>query len=345
MRSIPTLAEVADAAVLDRAFDWLCDRRKRYPASSDVWDFRRSWPDSRRRIKQELRAGTFRFGLLDRIERDGETIELWASRDALVLKALTLVLTEHLPVSRRCAHVAGHGGAKRTVREVASEAKRNAFVLRTDVRSYYASIQHGLLLSRLEAFVSDRGVLDLIARYLSRTSERGGLFYEHRQGISLGCPLSPLMGAFFLGELDEAFAKTGLFYRRFMDDVIVLAPTRWKLRRAVKMLNEVFASLELDKHPDKTFIGKVERGFDFLGYQVSPKGLAVSAQTRARFVERATRLQERERAGRELPGLLGSYVRRWLAWVRTVAEVDIDGPGNWHRPAGAVVSLCRGATC
>ena len=101
MRSSPPLAEVADAAVLDRAYDWLCDRRKRYPASSDVWDFRRSWPDNRCRIQHELRSGTFRFGLLDRIERDGETIELWASRDALVLKALTLVLTERLPISPR----------------------------------------------------------------------------------------------------------------------------------------------------------------------------------------------------------------------------------------------------
>ncbi len=53
---------------------------------------------------------------------------------------------------------------------------------------------------------------------------------------------------------------------RFMDDILVLAPTRWKLGRAVKAVNEVLASLRLEKHPDKTFIGRIERGFDFLGY-------------------------------------------------------------------------------
>ncbi len=59
-------------------------------------------------------------------------------------------------------------------------------------------------------------------------------------------------------------AKTGLFYVRFMDDILVLAPTRWKLRRAVKAVNAVLDALRLEKHPDKTVIGRIERGFDFL---------------------------------------------------------------------------------
>ena len=51
------------------------------------------------------------------------------------------------------------------------------------------------------------------------------------------------MGAFFLHELDERMERLGLFYIRFMDDILVKAPTRWKLRRAVRAVNEVLASL------------------------------------------------------------------------------------------------------
>ncbi len=57
-------------------------------------------------------------------------------------------------------------------------------------------------------------------------------------------------------------ARSGQFYMRFMDDILVLAPTRWRLRKAV---NEVLGSLCLLKHPDQTFVGRTERGFDFLG--------------------------------------------------------------------------------
>lgn len=103
-----------------------------------------------------------------------------------------------------------------------------------------------------------------------RVAEHGGLYTEFRRGIPFGCPLSPLLGAFFLSELDARLEATGLFFVRYMDDVIVLAPTRHKLRRAIATLNQTFSELGLEKHPDKTFIGRVKRGFDLVA--VRPRG-------------------------------------------------------------------------
>ena len=111
------------------------------------------------------------------------------------------------------------------------------------MKSYYASIDHLMLLDQLAVHIKDRRVLNLMGQYLRRTSERGGAFWDYRQGISLGCPLSPLIGAFFLNALDAAAAKLHLFYVRFMDDILILAPTRWQLRGAVKVVNQlVFGS-------------------------------------------------------------------------------------------------------
>ncbi len=85
-----------------------------------------------------------RFSLLSRITlKDGEDTDLWSARDALVLKALAIVLGKHLPVSPRCTHLKGHGGAKYAVREVRDHLAVNRFVLRTDVKSYYASADAG----------------------------------------------------------------------------------------------------------------------------------------------------------------------------------------------------------
>ena len=52
--------------------------------------------------------------------------------------------------------------------------------------------------------------MNLLWQYLRRTSERGGVFRALERGISLGCPLSPLMGAFFLTELDGRLERLGL---------------------------------------------------------------------------------------------------------------------------------------
>jgi hypothetical protein len=53
-------------------------------------------------------------------------------------------------------------------------------------------------------------------------------------------------------------------------NILILAPTHRQLRCAVKVVNQTLGSLNLEKHPDKTFIGRIERGFDFLGYHFSP---------------------------------------------------------------------------
>jgi RNA-directed DNA polymerase len=114
-----TLARLATDEILDAAYTWLCARRRDYLANSDVWSFRRDWTLEKQRIRSDLLAGRYHFTLMDRVTlADGSDIDLWSSRDALVLKALTIVLSDILPASPRCAHVKGHGGAKSAVRQV-----------------------------------------------------------------------------------------------------------------------------------------------------------------------------------------------------------------------------------
>ena len=314
-----TLDDILDEGILEAAYTWLCKRRRNYPDHADVWNFRRHWKREIVRLRRELLEGSYRLGLLSRTALEsGEEVDLFSARDALVLKALALVLASRLSLSRNCTHLKGNGGGKRAVRRVWRQLKRHRFVIRTDVRSYYGSIDHQCLMERLARVIQDRRVLNLVEQYLRRTAEQGGLFWESDRGIPLGCPLSPIIGAFFLAELDQRLERTGLFYVRFMDDIVVLAPTRWKLRRAVRVLNQVLSSLKLEKHPEKTFIGRIEKGFDFLGYHFSHAELTVARTTLEHFAARAIRLHEQE------PLRLGEYVRRWSGWVRaglpTVAD-------------------------
>ena len=103
----------------------------------------------------------------------------------------------------------------------------------------------------------------------------------------------------------------------------MLAPTRWKLRAAIKIVNEKLAELKVEQHPDKTFMGRVSRGFDFLGYRFQSAGLVGPArQTVERFVERANRLYEQ---GADAVRI-GKYARRWCRWVTSGL-----GESEWNR--------------
>jgi hypothetical protein len=113
--------------------------------------------------------------------------------------------------------------------------------------------------------------------------------------------------------LDERVKETGMAYARFMDDWVIVAPSRSKLREAIRLVNQTLAELHVQQHPDKTFIGRISRGFDFLGYAFTPAGLEAAPQAVERCVERMSQLYEQ---GVDLLHF-GAYVRRWLRWSRS----------------------------
>ena len=112
--------------------------------------------------------------------------------------------------------------------------------------------------------------------------------------------------------LDEAmnrlWRRYGLFYVRYMDDFVIMAPTRHRLRRAIKEVHAAVARLGLCLHATKRCIGKLSNGFDFLGYRVVPRRrLRTSAEGRRRFAEKFHWLYEQ---GAD-HGRLWRYAERW----------------------------------
>jgi hypothetical protein len=68
--------------------------------------------------------------------------------------------------------------------------------------------------------------------------------------------------------LDRALQRQPVFYGR--DDWVIVAYSRWRLRRAIRAMHQALDRLGFKLHPDKTQIGRVEQGFDFLGYRLTP---------------------------------------------------------------------------
>jgi hypothetical protein len=111
----------------------------------------------------------------------------------------------------------------------------------------------------------------------------------------------------------------------------VLAPTRWKLRDAVKTVNRVLGVLDLEAHPDKTFIGRIERGFDFLGYHFTRAGLSIARKPFVNFLEKTSRLYEQECCAGHASAALEMYVGPWVRWTTSgrVGVVDQGQISSW----------------
>ena len=96
------IEQVASDPVVDQAFAWLCHSRRKQHHNRDVWWLRFHWARERPRIQQDLLAGTYRFDAVQIYRTSEGAFESWSARDALVLKALAIVLGGHLRLSERC---------------------------------------------------------------------------------------------------------------------------------------------------------------------------------------------------------------------------------------------------
>ena len=188
--------------------------------------------------------------------------------------------------------------------------------MKTDVKGYYESIDHTILLKQLDKDITDPFIWRLLVQFVKRSVERGGTFKSIHCGISRGCPLSPIIAAYYLKALDEQMeGDTRYFYRRFMDDIIILAKTRWHLRNAVRTVNQHFNQLKVAQAPDKTFIGRIAKGWDFLGYRFGLPDLALAQKTISNAVNNVIQLYEQKQTAPERAVALDDYIIRWLRWV------------------------------
>ena len=136
-------------------------------------------------------------------------------------------------------------------------------------------------------------------------------------GMIAGGSLSPILAAVYLHPLDQLMRtlrrqKKIVLYTRYMDDFVILCKSRWQLKKAIAKMHRVLETLKLTVHPDKRFIGKTIRGFDFLGIQFQQgRKLRPSKESYRRLRINARRLHGQ---GVDHNQLL-QYVMRWQRWI------------------------------
>ena len=134
-------------------------------------------------------------------------------------------------------------------------------------------------------------------------------------------------------------AQSKLFYIRYMDDFLIMAETRWAFRRAIAAVHRIMQSLHLRlHHQQKRFIGRVETGFDFLGYYFKPgRKLRPSPESLRRLRKRARRLYEREADINQL----WRYVQRWQRWIFGGLDKLVSKQGGAKRTMRTILSYLR----
>ena len=194
-----------------------------------------------------------------------------------------------------------------------------AFFLKLDVRKYFDSIAHSILVDRLERLFKDQHLLALLRRIIAGYETTPGC------GLPIGSLTSQHFANFYLDEFDR-FVKEGLRvegYVRYMDDCALWAENRAILRVHLADLGRVpgVGTLDLKAGP---YINRTAHGMDFLGCRIFPGHMTLNRRSRVRFRRTLHGLERDHVAGRiDEPDLQ----RRATALV---AFARADGVSSWR---------------
>jgi len=198
-------------------------------------------------------------------------------RDRVVQGALKLILE---PIFEADFQAGSFGyrpkkSAHAAIRRVSKAiVEGKTFVIDLDLRTYFDTVRHHIVLEKVAQRVTDAAVLWLLKLLLDASG---------KQGVPQGGVISPLLSNLYLNEVDKMLERakqvtryerwTGVEYARFADDLVILVdshPRQQWLRQAVeKRLREELAKLQVEVNEEKSRKVDLQRGesFGFLGFE------------------------------------------------------------------------------
>ena len=219
-------------------------------------------------LQRELRGGSYRPGApVTFVVHDPKTREITAApfRDRVVHHALIDPLEPWLD-RRMIAHsyACRRGkGQHRALRRARQLIRRHDWFLKLDVRAFFPSLRHDVVLDTLARAVKDRPALQL-ADVIVRAGSADGV------GLPIGHLTSQWFANLVLDRMDhevtEAIRAPG--YLRYMDDFVLFADSKSWLREAHAKIAAQLAAVDLALKPTATLLAPARQGLPFLGFRI-----------------------------------------------------------------------------
>ena len=135
---------------------------------------------------------------------------------------------------------------------------RKDWVLDLDIRKFFDSFDHDLVVKTVEANTAEKWVLLYVRRWLKAPLQLpDGTLQERDKGTPQGSAVSPVLANLFLHYAFDMFLEREfptVDFERYADDAVVHCVTERQARQVREALTARLAELGLELHPGKTKI-------------------------------------------------------------------------------------------
>lgn len=239
--------------------------------------FERQLDKNLNQLSEELLTGRYRPQAIKRKEipkpgsKEKRPLGIPTVRDRIVQGAVRMVI-EPIFEKEFCDDSYGfrpERSCKDALRRVDELLKSgNTWVLDADLKSYFDTISHSILLEHVEARISDGRVIDLIKAFLKQEVMETARNWIPEEGTPQGGVISPLLSNIYLDPLDQEMSHGKVVMVRYADDFVVLCKSEKDALYALKEVTKWTSCNGLMLHTEKTHVVDATQkgGFDFLGY-------------------------------------------------------------------------------
>ncbi len=175
-------------------------------------------------------------------------------------------------------------------RKISKNNTQNCFILKCDIRKFFDSVDHNILINLIKKKIEDKNAIWLIEKIIK------SFFTSLNRGLPLGNITSQLFANIYLNELDQSLKHKlkAQYYIRYCDDFVILSGDKEHLKELIVKISDFLKKkLKLSLHLDKISIRRHHRGIDFLGYVNFPYYRILRTKTQRRiFREIGRRIRE-----------------------------------------------------
>lgn len=172
--------------------------------------------------------------------------------------------------------------------KISKNSHKSTFALKCDVKKFFDSVDHDILLKILSRKIKDADAMWLLSEIVRSFISKEANIFEHR-GLPIGNLTSQLFANVYMNEFDQ-FMKHELrvgHYLRYTDDFVVISDSKEYLEKLIQPTNQFLKEkLGLKLHPNKVSIRKFNQGIDFLGYVVLPHYRQLRTKTKKRIFKK-----------------------------------------------------------
>jgi RNA-directed DNA polymerase len=266
----------------------------------DVRLFEWNLEDNIFRLHRDLKNKTYKHGIYHSFnisDPKPRNIHKAQVRDRILHHAIFQILNpifepSFISASFSCREGYGtHKGVQylqNTLRKATQNGRVSCFALKCDIKKFFDTIDHDILLSILKKKIKDEDTVWLLKQIISSFSSNHSLLGIEK-GVPIGNLTSQLFANTYLGGFDQ-FMKNQLkikYYLRYTDDFLIISENRDYLEKLLhNIVSFLGEELSLKIHQEKTKIQKTSQGVDFLGYVVFNKYKLVRTKTKHRMIKK-----------------------------------------------------------